>query len=249
MRIYLKRLYVLSHLIITPTEFSKKSIKRLELKKKPPIYAVSNCIKIEKFKEKKEYRDNFRNFLKKKYSIPLDATIILNVGYTWERKGPDEFWQCAKKLPDYWFVWVGPIKDFAKTLPPIKNCIFTGFYDNICEPYYGADLLLFPSFAENQGIPLMEAAICNLPILARDIEPIDWLIHNESCIKAKTHEEFINGIEKILSDATFREKITKNAHSVTDKLHNFEKIGDRVEKLYYRAIKLKNLYLQKSQKQ
>lgn len=249
MRFYLKYLYSVSHLIITPTEFSKKSLKRLNLKKRPPIYAVSNGIKVEKFKEKKEYRENFRKFLNDKYDIPLDATIILDVGYTWERKGPEEFWKCAKELPEYWFVWVGPIKDFAKTLPPLKNCIFTGFYKNICEAYYGADLLLFPSLVENQGIPLMEAAICNLPIVTRGIEPIDWLIHDESCVKAKSHKEFINGIEKIFNDSTFREKITKNAYSVTEKLHNFKKIGDKVEKLYYRAIKLKNLYLQRTQKQ
>ncbi len=249
MRWYLKRLYNVAHLIITPTEFSKKSLKRLNLKKKPPIYAVSNGIKFEKFKEKKEYRQNFRKFLNEKYNVPLNATIILNVGYTWQRKGPKEFYKCAKDLPDYWFVWVGPIKDYVKkNIPPLKNCIFTGFYENICEPYYGSDMLLFPSYIENQGIPLMEAAVCKLPIVARDIEPIDWLIHNKSCIKAKTHSEFVAGIEKILNENTFSEKIMKNAYVITDELHNFEKIGNRIEVLYRKAIKIKELFLKRTQK-
>lgn len=244
-RIYLKYLYNVSHLIITPSEFSKNSIKRLNLKKKPPIYVVSNGVKFEKFKEKEEYRENFRKFLNERYNVPIDAKIILNVGFTWRRKGVDQFYKCAKDLIDYWFVWVGPKKEnfYVKQALSLENCIFTGYYDNICEPYYGADVLLFPSYVENQGIPLMEAAVCKLPIVARDIEPFNWLIHNKSCYKAYHHSEFLTGIEKILHDSAFRNKIIKNAYALTDKLHNFKNIGNKIENLYKRAIKIKTLLL------
>jgi 1,2-diacylglycerol-3-alpha-glucose alpha-1,2-glucosyltransferase len=246
-RIYLKYLYSVSHLIITPSEFSKNSIKMLKLNKRPPIHAVSNGIKFEKFKEKKEYRKNFRKFLNKKYNVPLNVKIILNVGFTWKRKGPDEFFKCAKDLSDYWFVWVGPIKEniYVKKALALDNCIFTGYYDDICEPYYGADVLLFPSYVENQGIPLMEAAVCKLPIVARDIEPFNWLVHNKSCYKANNHKEFIHGIEKILSDSDYKNKLIDNAYYSTDNLHNFNKIGEKIEKLYKRAIKLKELFIER----
>jgi 1,2-diacylglycerol-3-alpha-glucose alpha-1,2-glucosyltransferase len=248
-RIYFKYLYNIADLIITPSEFSKNSIKRLNLKKRPPIYAVSNGIKFEKFIEKKEYKENFRKFLNENYNVPIDGTIILNVGYTWKKKGPDEFYKCAKNLSDYWFVWVGPIKEniYVKKASLLENCIFTGYYDNICEPYYGADILLFPSYMENQGIPLMEAAVCKLPIVARDIEPFNWLVHNESCYKAHNHEEFITGIEKILQNSIFKNKIIQNAYKLTEKLHNFKKIGEIIENLYAKAVKLKNLSLKITQ--
>jgi len=87
----------------------------------------------------------------------------------------------------------------------------------------------------------MEAAVCKLPIVARDIEPFNWLIHNESCCKAYHHNEFLSGIEMLLHDSTFRNKIIKNAYALTDKLHNFKKIGDKIENLYKRAIKIKTL--------
>ena len=250
-KIYLKILYNLSHLIITPSEYSKKSLKRLKLKKRPPIYVVSNGVKFEKFKEKKEYRENFRKFLNKKYNIPMDGKIILNVGYTWRKKGPDEFFKCAKDLSDYWFIWVGPIKEniHVKKASELENCFFTGYYDNICEPYYGADVLLYPSYTENQGIPLLEASVCKLPIVARNIEPFNWLVHNESCYKANNHNEFIRGIEKILHDSHFKDNLTKNAYLLTKKIHDFKDIGVKIEKLYKKAIKLKNLYLERSQKQ
>lgn len=249
-KIYLKYLYNISHMLITPSEFSKNSLKRLKLKKRPPIYVVSNGIKFEKFKEKKEHRENFRKFLNEKYNIPIDGKIILNVGYTWRKKGPDEFFRCAKDLSNYWFVWVGPIKEniYVKKASELKNCIFTGYYDNICEPYYGADVLIYPSYTENQGIPLLEASVCKLPIVVRNIEPFDWLIHCESCYKANNHDEFITGIEKILHDSNFKNKLIKNAYSITDKLHNFKKIIKQIDKLYNRVIKLKNLYLEKIQK-
>ncbi len=249
-KIYLKILYNLSHLLITPSEYSKKSLKRLMLKKRPPIYVVSNGIKFEKFKEKKEYRENFRKFLNEKYHIPIDGKIILNVGFTWRKKGPDEFFKCAKELSDYFFIWVGPIKEniHVKKASQLKNCIFTGYYDNICEPYYGADVLIYPSYTENQGIPLLEASVCKLPIVARNIEPFNWLVHNESCYKANNHHEFIEGIEKILHDSNFKNKLVKNAFTLTEKLHSFKIIEKKIEKLYQKAIKLKNLYIKRSQK-
>ena len=42
-------------------------------------------------------------------------------------------------------------------------------YEKICELYYTCDVLLFPSYIETFGLPLLEAAMTGMPILAADL--------------------------------------------------------------------------------
>ena len=244
LELWLRIQYGPAHLLITPSEYSKQCLLKMQRSLTYPIYAVSNGIRLENFREKKEYRNNFRRYLNEKYGVPLDATIILNVGLSWKKKGVDTFGKIAKALPEYYFVWVGPINknpDIEEALL-LENVIFTGFYDDIREPYYGADVFLNTSRVENQGIPLIEAAICKLPIVAKNLPAYDWVVHDESCIKAEKIEEFIDGIEKILSDNKFRDKIVNNANMIAIEIHDFNKIGDKVEALYQKAIKIKKIW-------
>ena len=126
--------------------------------------------------------------------------------------------------------------------------IFTGFYDDIREAYYGADLFLNTSWVENQGIPIIEAAICKLPVVARDLSAFDWVVHEHSCYKAKDVAEFVDGITKIISNSNFRKKIVENACGDAMELHDFDKIGEKIEKLYIRAIKVKKIWDRKRNK-
>ena len=242
-KLWLRILYGTCHLLITPSMYSKQCLETIQKIMTYPIHAVSNGIKINKFTKKEEYRLNFRKYLKKKHGVPLNAKIILNVGLSWKKKGVNIFANIAKALPDYYFVWVGPINknpDIDEALK-LRNIIFTGFYDDIREPYYGANLFLNTSLVENQGIPLIEAAICKLPIVASDFPAYDWIKHGESCYKAKKINEFIKGIEKLLSDKNFKTKISNGAFKEAVELHDFNKIGDKVEKLYQKAIRIKKI--------
>ncbi|MHA1291994.1 MAG: glycosyltransferase family 4 protein [Promethearchaeota archaeon] len=244
LKLWLRILYGTAHLLITPSNYSKKCLENMQKLPTYPIYTVSNGIRLEKFNKKKEFRPNFRAFLNKKYGIPENAIIIINVGLSWKKKGVDTFGEIARAFPNYYFIWVGPINknpdiEEAKKL---KNVIFTGFYDDIREPYYGADLFLNTSYVENQGIPLIEAAICKLPIVARNLPAYDWIEHNSSCFKAKKTKDFINGINKILSDTHFRNKIIENAYNSAVKFHDFKKIGEKIENLYKKALVIKKIW-------
>ena len=249
-KLWLRIHYGAAHLVISPSDYAKQCIENIQSSMTYPIYAVSNGIRLEKFEKKDEYRPKFRKFLNEKYRVPLDAKVILNVGLSWKKKGVDIFGKIAKALPDYHFVWVGPINknpDIDEALKQ-KNVIFTGFYDDIREPYYGADLFLNTSYNENQGIPLIEAAICKLPIVASNLPAYDWVEHDESCYKAEKIEDFVEGIEKILSDNVFRKKIINTAYNTAVDIHDFNKIGEKIEKLYKRALLIKKIWDRKRYK-
>jgi len=247
---WLKLLYGQAHLLITPSEFSKECLMNIQTFLTYPIHVVSNGICIEEFKENNNYRTNFRRFLSQQYGISEDSVVIINVGLSWRKKGVKTFGEIAKKLPEYYFVWVGPINKNPEIDEAIKlnNVIFTGFYDDIREAYYGADLLLNTSWVENQGIPIIEAAICKLPIVARDLSAFDWVSHDHSCYKAQGVDEFVEGINKIVSNSNFRKKIVENACGDAKELHDFERIGEKIEKLYSRAIKVKKIWDRKRNK-
>lgn len=240
---WLRIFYGTAHLLITPSAYSKSCIEDIQKSIRYPIYVVSNGIRIDKFKKNEKYRSNFRNYLNKKFGVPLNTKIIINVGLSWKKKGVDIFGKIAKALPNYYFVWIGPINKNPdiKNATKLKNVIFTGFYDDIREPYYGADLFLSTSRVENQGIPLIEAAVCKLPIVASDLPAYDWVKHGESCYKAKEAEEFIKAIEKILSNTNLKNQIVEKAYNIAVQLHDFNKIGDKIEKLYKKATIIKKV--------
>ena len=243
-KFWLKILYGTAHLLITPSNYSRTCLEQIQTTMTYPIIAVSNGIRIEQFIEKKDYRSNFRRFLNRNYEVPIEAKIILNVGLSWKKKGVDTFSDIAKHFPNYYFIWVGPINknpdiDEALKLP---NVIFTGFYPDIREAYYGADLLLNTSYVENQGIPLIEAAICKLPIVARDLPAYDWVHHELSCFKAHNLDEFVEGINKVLYEEETRNQYIKKAYQDAVKLHDFKKIGEKIERLYQKAQRIKKIW-------
>lgn len=246
-KIWIKILYSQAHLLITPTEYSKSLLENIQTTKTYPIYAVSNGVIINNFKKDDRYRKNFRNYLEKEYSIPNDSKIVLNVGLPWKRKRVDIFGKVAKKLPNYYFIWVGPLNDNpdVKKASKLDNVFFTGFYDDIREPYYGSDVLLVTSDEENQGIPLLEAALCGLPLVIRDIEVFNWLEHNENAYKGNTSNELSKGIEKVLLDKEYRDKIITNAKKITLREHSFRNSLQKIINLFKIALKIKNLWERK----
>ncbi len=243
-KLWVRLLYSQAHLLMTPSDYAKTCIEGIQKSRTYPIWSVSSGIIIEKFTEKKEYRIKFRQYLNEKYKIPIDATIILNVGLTWKRKRVDTFRQVAEKLPNYYFIWVGPTSDNPEVekASKLNNVFFTGYYDDIREPYYGADILLNTSDEENLCLPLIEASLCKLPVIARDIEVFNWLEHNISAYKANDVNDFIQGIKKILDDLIYKKKLVKSACEKAKKMHDFSDTVDTIEGYFKKAIMIKKIW-------
>jgi 1,2-diacylglycerol-3-alpha-glucose alpha-1,2-glucosyltransferase len=244
---YIKRLYNHGHILITPTEYSKQCLEENGVRR--IIHVVSNGIKLEKFHPdpKIDYKSRFKDYLEENFDVDKGTPIIVNCGYTWKRKGIDSFYRVAKQMKDYAFVWVGPIveSEYTKAAKDVKNIFFTGFYPDILDAYYGSDIFFFPSYVENQGIPLMEAGYCKLPIVTRDIPAFNWLPNGTHCLKANSDQGFIDNIEYILTNRSKLNSMLDNARELTIDLHDFNKIGQKLESLYYQAEVMRQIYLDK----
>ncbi|TFF92718.1 MAG: glycosyltransferase [Promethearchaeota archaeon] len=250
LKLWVRILYSQAHLLITPSDYARKCLEAIQKTRTYPIWSVSSGIIIEKFEKDNGYGLKFRKYLKKNYDIPLDATIILNVGLTWKRKRVDIFGKVAERFPNYYFVWVGPINDNpdVEDVSKLDNVIFTGFYDDIREPYYGSDVLLVPTDEENLCLPLIEASLCKLPVVARDIPAFDWLEHEISAYKGNELEDFIEGIKKIIKTREFKQKLVENACETAKNKHDFSETVDTIEDYFNKALLIKKIWDRKRRK-
>ena len=138
------------------------------------------------------------------------------MGLVIPRKGTDTFLTLAKQYPQYQFVWFGKIysailaEPLPKNLP--SNTQFTGYVQDRNAAFNALDIFVFPSYEENQGMVLLEAAAVGLPIIVRDLPVYNpWLIDGVNCLKAKNDEEFKTCLEHVINDEALRQRLGAGA--------------------------------------
>ena len=206
---YLIYAYGLADLVFCPSEYTKGLLINHGLPEKK-LVAMSNGVDLDKF-----YRDEEKKLAGRK-EYGLQNITIGTVALIIPRKGTDTFIRMASGFPNHKFIWVGKkyssalVKPLPKNLP--ANCIFTGFVHDLMVPFNAFDIFIFPSYEENEGMVILEAAALGLPILVRDI-PVygDWLIHGENCLKAKNDGEFKKYLGELISDPDLRKKLGAGA--------------------------------------
>ena len=230
--------YNLGDVIVTPTEYSKKLLEGYGIKK--PIYAISNGIDLDKFKNDKKYKETFR----KRYNIKKDEKVIIGIGLYIERKGIVDFVELAEKMPEYRFIWFGysPLEATTKKVrdavnKKLPNLLFAGYVEQekIVEALNGCDLYLFPTYEETEGIPIIEACACKTNALIRDIKVFEnWLEDGKNVYKAKTIDEFYDKIKKILNKEL--PSLTEEAYKIA-KERNIKEVGKKLKQVYLEVLK------------
>ncbi|MBN2151836.1 MAG: glycosyltransferase family 4 protein [Candidatus Lokiarchaeota archaeon] len=236
---YLRQLYGLSTILITPSNHSRRAIEALHLPSAAPVVPVSNGVDLAKFTFSGEKRAAFRAYLSRRFRVDAGKPVVLCVGVLWKRKGIDTFHDVAKQMADYEFVWVGNYimdKKIKEQHDDLQNLTFTGYVPDIVAAYCGADVFFFPSRAENQGIPLLEAAACKLPIVCRDLPTYDWIQDGIHCLKARGDGEFPALIRGVVEDKAKHDRIARAALENV-KAHEIGRVIDQVERIYRDAIK------------
>lgn len=235
---WLIKCYSLGDVIVTPTVYSKRLLEGYGINKK--IYAISNGIELDKFKNDKSKGNNFR----KHYGYSKDDKVIMGIGLYIERKGIVDFVELAKRMPEYKFIWFGysplaaatkEVRDAVKT--KLDNLCFAGYVeaDMIVSAMSGSDLYIFPTFEETEGIPVIEACACKCKALIRDIPVFDeWLLDGINIYKAHDVDDFEVKIKKIINNEL--PDLTEEAYKVAYD-RRIEKIGEELKAVYDEVIK------------
>lgn len=211
---YLTYAYGLADIIFAPTEYTKSLLVAYGIPANK-IIAQSNAVNLEKYFQDAKIRTSNR----KKYD--LNTVTVGSMALVIPRKGLDTFINLAEIFKKNQFIWFGKIysslivKPLPKELP--ANVSFKGHTDAVNEAYNAMDIFIFPSYEENEGMAILEAAAASLPILVRDIPVYEgWLIHGKNCLKAKNEAEFERCLKTLIEDEKLRIRLGQAARKLAE---------------------------------
>lgn len=199
---WLKKCYNLGDLILTPSSYSKQLLENYDLA--VPIKTISNGIDCSYWTASPEEITNF----KKQFHLYDDKAIIISVGLQIKRKGIIEFVELAKRFPNLQFIWFGKTnphmvpEDVQEALnTKLDNLQFAGYLerDQLRIAYQVADIYLFLTHEETEGIVLLEALASQTPSIISDLPVFDYLTDKEDIYKADSVDSFQKAIQHILN--------------------------------------------------
>lgn len=232
---WIVKCYSLGDVIVTPTPYSKRILSGYKGLKGKKIVDISNGIDLDFFKKDETLRKKFRQ----RFNFENEDKVVFGIGLYIARKGILDFVELAKRLPQHKFIWFGysplvfsgrQVKKAVKT--QLSNLTFAGYVspDIIKEAMSGADLYLFPTLEETEGIPIMEACACRQNAIIRDIPIFDnWLVDGQNVYKAKDVNEFESKIRLFFSGKL--KDVTESGYDVA-KQRDFKIIGYKLKKVY-----------------
>lgn len=231
--------------LIVPTVKTKEIFKK-QYKFKRDVHVIPNGIDLDKFSIENINKKELEK-IKKQYGIKDTDFVIMYVG----RLGPEKNIpflaraqkQIVKKHKNCKLVIVGegPMKnELEKITSSIReNVIFTGKIPQSDIQYYYrlADVFATASKFETQGLTVIEAlasGVCALCILDDSFK--DALIDNVNGNFFETEKEYVDLVDKLMTDEKLLNKYKKNAIKTANE-HSYLTFGDKVLEVYELAIK------------
>lgn len=223
--------------LIAPTQKVRDALRSYGVKK--PIVVIPSGLDVEKFAKPK------RGYLRKKLDITNSDKIILSVCRLGKEKSVDFLIKSFKHVyetdPTAYLVLVGEgnerqqLTDLTIDLGINDRVKFTGGIPNerIPEVYADADLFLFASRTETQGLVILEAMISGLPVIAVADKAYKDIVKNDynGYLLKKNVVLFAEHINKLLHEDTLRKQLGSNAH-LTGKKFSAKETARELVKVY-----------------
>ncbi|HHJ13731.1 MAG TPA: glycosyltransferase family 1 protein [Gammaproteobacteria bacterium] len=139
--------------------------------------------------------DNYRpaeheaGFLRQRFEIPPDATLIGDIGRLSPEKGQIEFLRAARELlrerpQGLYFVLVGDgpdrprLEDWVRREGLTGRVFFTGHEYDVRPVYRDLDILALTSYTEGFPNVLLEALCMDVPVLASDVGGVSAIVED-----------------------------------------------------------------------
>lgn len=234
--------------VITPSESMAKILVRYGVKK--PIEVIPTGIHMA------ELQNPFPDkVIRAKWNIPEHRQILLYLSRVAKEKNIDFLLHAMRQIvknrqakhgrsdAHLLLVGGGPELEFYKNMVrKMKLEDYVTFTDmlkkEIANRYFGAaDIFVFPSITETQGIVVAEAMAAGTPVVAVDkMGPSDIIKNNkDGYLTSLKISEFAGKIEKLLDDYGLRQRMAKFAQEDA-KQYSSENCADKLEKIYNSVI-------------
>lgn len=204
-------------LVVVPTEIIKDVICQ---------YGVTSEIEvIPTGIDLKPYAQGNPNWLRERYNIPKDEQVLLFVGRLGVEKNIEfllrAFEKVLQSFPSATLVLVGggpqaeTFKNLADKLKISHKVIFTGTMDHaqVIDAYLGADIFVFASITETQGLVIGEAQAAGLPVVAVEAFGAKEMVTSgvDGFLTPLELETFVAAILKLLREPDLKRRLGENA--------------------------------------
>jgi len=225
------------NLIITPSDYVQKQLKNKNIK--TPMITIPTGVEVDKYKNNKKIN------IREKYKIKNREKVLLFVGRLGDEKNVDFLLRAVNEVINeiadikLMLVGDGPQKKKLKRLTQKYNIedrvIFTGWQepDKVRYFYLAADLFVFPSLTETQGLVTLEAMAAGLPVVAVNEAGTGLMIDdglNGILVKADEHL-FAGAVMDLLLDKARYRLYAKNALD-KGKKYSMKRMVEKLLKTY-----------------
>jgi len=236
-----------ANLIITISNYTKNKIIQFYDIEKEKIKIVPNGVDIQQFRPLANQR-KIRNQIGIK-----NRPSVLFVGRLIPRKGLSFLIQAAEKIVNekkntiFLIVGEGPQKNqLVSKLEKkrlLKNFLFLG---DIVEKelpliYNSADVFVFPSIQEGQGIALLEAQATSKPVVSFKSGGVSETLMDQKTglLTEPNSTELANAILKLLENKELRIKMGKNGREFVSKYFSWDKSANALLEIYKEVVSKK----------
>ncbi len=231
--------------IVTISKYSRKKILNYYNVDESKIRIVPNGVDVEKFMQ-------LNDSVSKKQSKTDDEISVLFVGSLIPRKGLNLLIEAAKKIvkqiPNVKFKIVGdgPLKnhliDSLKQNRILSNFVFLGKIkdDELPAIYSSADIFVLPSIQEGQGIVLLEAQACGLPVVAFDSGGVKEALRNRETgflVESQNVEALTDALIELVLNESLRLTMGANGRKFVSENFTWSKCAERMLDVYNELLK------------
>lgn len=188
-----------------------------------------------------------RETIRKKYNLGPEQKLLLYAGRIAKEKNLEfllkAFRLILNKKPNTYLMLVGRCTKKGYLVSLIKKLnletkVFMVEHSNLVQNYYAAaDLFVFSSVTETQGLVLVEAMAAGTPVVAVDSPGIREVVDGKNGLLAKESlTEFSEKVIKVLDDDKLRKKMSQNAIK-TSSNYSISKMSRKMLNVYKSVLK------------
>lgn len=225
--------------IICISDAEKESALREKICKLDKLQVIYNGIDVTAI-------EKVRSINQSDINIPKNAYVIGMVGRLTKQKAPDIFVRSTKmikeKIPNAYFLMVGS----GELLGQVKQLIhefkldscftITGWVENPTAYMKIMDVGMLLSRWEGFGLVLPEYMICNVPVIATNVDAIPNIISNWKngiLVAPDSPKDVVEKVLKLYTNQKLQEKIVKQGKLDAQTRFNGARVSYKTEKMYY----------------
>ncbi len=197
------------------------------------------------------FQSGDHRWARERFGIPKDRNLLLFVGRLGKEKNLAFLIRSFALLQrddglshHLLLVGDGPererLRELAQEEGVASRVTFAGElgHDKVIDCYHGADLFVFPSRVETQGLVLVEAMAAGLPVVAVEAAATEEVVvHGRHGLVVSPHpEDFASAVNRLATGKELRQKMQRYALQRAEDFST-DRLSDKLEDIYMRMVR------------